>query len=236
MSQAGLTITPCPSASFPRPTDAPRPRRCAVEIARGEGRVAAGARHRRGARQLGGCRGPAAARVGRARADLACGFRAHRRHVPHELPAGRAARGAACSRRSVAGPCPRRWSRPRSGACSRPIPAGCSRPSPATPPPRRRWSARTVTSPISTIPRSTRLAEKSERAREVVRIHRLVKERLAPQWYDEHDLMRAAIEVVHEGSPLVAELGTIACHLPQRVTGPIARLLRALAERTTRWS
>ena len=38
-------------------------------------------------------------------------------------------------------------------------------------------------------PALTRLAENSERAREVVRIHRLVKERLAPQWYDEHDLM-----------------------------------------------
>ena len=76
-----------------------------------------------------------------------------------------------------------------------------------------------------------RLAAKSERAREVVRIHRRVKEILAPAWHDEHDLMRAACDVVGEAAPLVAELGTIVCHLPQRISVPVARLLRALADR-----
>ncbi len=72
------------------------------------------------------------------------------------------------------------------------------------------------------------LARQSERAREVVRIHGRVREQLAAAWYDEHDLMRAASEVVDHSSPLLAELGTIVCHLPQRLTAPMARLLRAL--------
>ncbi len=75
------------------------------------------------------------------------------------------------------------------------------------------------------------LAAQSRRAREVVRIHRLVKERLAPSWYDEHDLMRAAAEIVDEGVPLVAELGSIVVHLPQRFPTPLTRLLGALAAR-----
>jgi len=75
------------------------------------------------------------------------------------------------------------------------------------------------------------LAAQSRRAREVVRIHRLVKEQLAAQWFDEHDLMRAAQEIVEAGAPLVVELGSIVVHLPQRVPSPLARLLGALAAR-----
>ncbi len=75
------------------------------------------------------------------------------------------------------------------------------------------------------------LGAQSERARDVVRIHRLVKEHLAQAWYDEHDLMRAACDVVSEAGALVAELGTLLYHLPQRTSAPVARLLRTLAER-----
>ena len=77
----------------------------------------------------------------------------------------------------------------------------------------------------------TRLAGASARAREVVRIHRAVKLHLAPAWYDEQDLMRAAQELVDQGVPLVAELGALVCHLPQRVSVPVASLLRSLAVR-----
>jgi RecB family exonuclease len=73
------------------------------------------------------------------------------------------------------------------------------------------------------------LAAQTRRAHEVVRIHRLVKEQLASAWYDEHDLMRAAEALVDAGVPLVAELGAILVHLPQRVSPPLARLLAALA-------
>jgi ATP-dependent helicase/nuclease subunit B len=75
------------------------------------------------------------------------------------------------------------------------------------------------------------LSAQSERAREVVRIHRAAKGHLAAAWYDEHDLMRAACDVVSEGGPLVGELGTLVYHLPQRTTAPVARLLRTIAER-----
>ena len=78
----------------------------------------------------------------------------------------------------------------------------------------------------------TRLAAQSARAHEVVRIHRLVKEQLRAAWYDEHDLMLAAHDLVGAGAPLLGELGTVVCHLPQRVSPPAARLLRAVADRT----
>ena len=148
-------------------------------------------------------------------ADLARGLRPHRRHVPHELPAGRAPRGArlaAVGRRPVSTPvvaaAVRRVLATDPGRLFAPV-AG----HPAT-----EEALVGVHRDLSDLddPALGALAEKSERAREVVRIHRLVKERLAPKWYDEHDLMRAANEVVHEGSPMVAELGT------NRVSSPAA--------------
>jgi ATP-dependent helicase/nuclease subunit B len=74
------------------------------------------------------------------------------------------------------------------------------------------------------------LRAQSARAREVVRIHRVAKQRLATGWYDEHDLMRAACDVVGDGGPLVNELGTVVYHLPQRTTAPVAKLLRTISE------
>lgn len=70
------------------------------------------------------------------------------------------------------------------------------------------------------------------RAREVVRVHRAARARLATDWYDEHDLLRVAAELVGEGNGLVEQLGQIVCFLPQRWTGSEARLLTALARRT----
>ncbi len=70
------------------------------------------------------------------------------------------------------------------------------------------------------------------RTREVVRLHRATKSLLAREWYDEHDLMEAATELVAAGTPLVRELGTIVAFLPQRWSAPAARLLRVLAEQT----
>jgi hypothetical protein len=75
------------------------------------------------------------------------------------------------------------------------------------------------------------LASQHTRAREVVRVHRATRDALAGAWYDEHDLMRAACDAIEEGSPLVRELGTIVCFLPQRWSTPAARVLRALSER-----
>jgi ATP-dependent helicase/nuclease subunit B len=76
------------------------------------------------------------------------------------------------------------------------------------------------------------LAAQHLRAREVVRIHRAARDRLRNDWYDEHDLMLAARESVSAGTPLLRDLGTIVCFLPQRINTPAARLLRTLAEHT----
>ncbi|HEV7526974.1 MAG TPA: PD-(D/E)XK nuclease family protein [Acidimicrobiia bacterium] len=76
------------------------------------------------------------------------------------------------------------------------------------------------------------LAAQHPRAREVVRLHRATKSLLEREWHDEHDLMRVATDLVSAGTPLVRELGTVVCFLPQRFTAPSARLLRALSEQT----
>ena len=77
-----------------------------------------------------------------------------------------------------------------------------------------------------------RLAAQHPRAREVVRLHRSAKSILEREWYDEQDLMRAATDVAGAGGPLVRELGTVICFLPQRWSTPAARLLRALSTQT----
>ena len=78
--------------------------------------------------------------------------------------------------------------------------------------------------------RRARRAAATSRTREVVRLHRATKSLLQREWHDEHDLMRVATDLVGDGSPLVAELGTIIAFLPQRWSTPAARLLRGLAE------
>ncbi|MEO1063222.1 MAG: PD-(D/E)XK nuclease family protein [Actinomycetota bacterium] len=77
-----------------------------------------------------------------------------------------------------------------------------------------------------------RLAKASDRAADVVRIHRGVRGRLADRFTDEQDLLRAATDAVTDRTALVDELGPVIVHLPQRITGSQAALLRAVAERT----
>ena len=98
------------------------------------------------------------------------------------------------------------------------------------------------------------LEASSRRAREVVRVHRAVCERLAEGWYDEPALLAAATNAIERGatsearqgtrsesergatsearqgtrSEIVAELGRVVVYLPQRLSGPAARLLSAL--------
>ncbi len=74
------------------------------------------------------------------------------------------------------------------------------------------------------------LAAQGPRARDIVRLHRATRGMLANRWYDESDLMAAACDAVSEQHNVLHDLGTIVCYAPQRVTGPGARLLRALAE------
>ena len=77
-----------------------------------------------------------------------------------------------------------------------------------------------------------RLAAASGRARDVVRIHRAVKEGLAGRFYDEQDLIDDAVEALARGSAPVAEPGAVIVFLPQRLTAGQARLLTAVAGRT----
>lgn len=72
------------------------------------------------------------------------------------------------------------------------------------------------------------LAGSSDRAREVVRLHRGARGRLEASWSDEEDLLAAATELA--GSPAALELGALVVHLPQRLSQHGARLLAALAE------
>ena len=72
------------------------------------------------------------------------------------------------------------------------------------------------------------LATASDRAREVVRIHRAVRAALEATWSDEEDLLTAATGLA--GSGAAAELGALVVHLPQRLSQHSARLLAALGE------
>src|SRR5919204_1931310 len=53
------------------------------------------------------------------------------------------------------------------------------------------------------------LAAAHLRAGEVVRIHRAARAALRDTWYDEHDLMGAACDVLTSGTPLLADVGTV---------------------------
>ncbi|CAN5915016.1 hypothetical protein BH23ACT10_BH23ACT10_05960 [soil metagenome] len=68
-----------------------------------------------------------------------------------------------------------------------------------------------------------------ERVREVVRIHRAVREQLSTGWYDEADLMTAAGRSIVASSPVLDDLGTVFVYLPERLSLPAAALLRTLA-------
>ncbi|MDQ2649443.1 MAG: PD-(D/E)XK nuclease family protein [Actinomycetota bacterium] len=72
------------------------------------------------------------------------------------------------------------------------------------------------------------LAATGERAAEVVRLHRAVRARLAPEWSDEEDLLLVATEVVRAGG--AEPLGAVVVHLPERLTQHAAGLLRAVAD------
>ncbi|MEZ5181591.1 MAG: PD-(D/E)XK nuclease family protein [Acidimicrobiales bacterium] len=71
------------------------------------------------------------------------------------------------------------------------------------------------------------LARASDRAAEVVRVHRAARTLLADGWYDEDDLMVAATAAVTAG-PVPADLGAVVVHLPQRLSRHGAELLRAI--------
>ncbi|HEX5615371.1 MAG TPA: PD-(D/E)XK nuclease family protein [Acidimicrobiia bacterium] len=72
----------------------------------------------------------------------------------------------------------------------------------------------------------------SRRAREVVRIHRAMRTRLAPAWYDERDLLEAARAGIEGGTITLDDLGRVVVHLPQQLSPAGAALITAIADRT----
>lgn len=74
-----------------------------------------------------------------------------------------------------------------------------------------------------------RLAAQSQRAADVVRLHRAVTADLAAAWYDEVDLVVAARRAVAEQVPLVRAIGTLVVHLPQELSAGATALIADLA-------
>jgi RecB family exonuclease len=74
-----------------------------------------------------------------------------------------------------------------------------------------------------------RLAGTGSRARDVVRLYRAARARLRSGWYDEEDLINAAVDALESSSVPTAALGTVLVHLPQALTRHGARLLRTVS-------
>jgi RecB family exonuclease len=75
------------------------------------------------------------------------------------------------------------------------------------------------------------IAATGPRAADVVRLHRAARTRLEHDWYDEQDLMTAAVETLRS-SKAAAQLGKVVVYLPQQFTPHAARLLNATGEAT----
>ncbi len=73
------------------------------------------------------------------------------------------------------------------------------------------------------------LARQSPRATDVVRLQGAARRHLMDAWYDEEDLLQAAVEALDERS--AAGLGSVLVYLPQRISRHGADLLRAVAVR-----
>lgn len=75
------------------------------------------------------------------------------------------------------------------------------------------------------------LARRSARATDVVRLHRAARARLESDWYDEEDLIDAAVETVHTTGASARDLGAVVLYLPERISRHGGLLLRTIGER-----
>ncbi len=73
------------------------------------------------------------------------------------------------------------------------------------------------------------VATRSPRAADVVRLFRAARTRLEPQWYDEEDLISAALGAIGADGADRHHLGTTVVYLPERLTRHGASLLASLA-------
>jgi len=75
------------------------------------------------------------------------------------------------------------------------------------------------------------LARRSDRAADVVRLHRAARARLISDWYDEEDLIDRAIETLRSNKSVIRGLGAVVVHLPERLSRHGGMLLQAIGER-----
>jgi len=73
------------------------------------------------------------------------------------------------------------------------------------------------------------ISARSARAADVVRLQREARARLEHAWYDEEDLMDAAVAVLGTDEPALEDLGQVIVYLPERLTRHGAHLLRTVA-------
>jgi hypothetical protein len=74
------------------------------------------------------------------------------------------------------------------------------------------------------------LARRSDRAADVVRLHRAARARLEPTWYDEEDLVDSAVHVLRTDSVAVGGLGSVIVYLPERLSRHGGELLKAVGQ------
>lgn len=79
----------------------------------------------------------------------------------------------------------------------------------------------------------TRLSARSERAAEVLRLVSDTRRRLEGEWYDEDDLVEAAIGSLAQGGPMASGLGQVVVFLPQRLGRVQCQLVRAVGDHTS---
>ena len=79
------------------------------------------------------------------------------------------------------------------------------------------------------------LARHSERAGDIVRLVRAARARLAPDWYDAHDLLAAAAQAVRAGpdAPALADVGHVVVYAPRALAPAEQGLVDALGARAT---
>jgi len=75
------------------------------------------------------------------------------------------------------------------------------------------------------------LARRSDRAADVVRLHRASRARLVPDWYDEEDLIDSAVETLRADDSALRGLGAVVVYLPERLSRHGGTLLRTIGER-----
>jgi ATP-dependent helicase/nuclease subunit B len=76
------------------------------------------------------------------------------------------------------------------------------------------------------------LARSSDRAADVVRLHRAARASLESEFYDEEDLLNSATEVLQKDEIAADRLGPVIVYLPERLSRHGGALLGALAEAT----